>query len=87
MSNNFVPVKRPKPSDTEYDVLQMQQEFLSNNLTPSAQVIRNEKNAGPRKKLSKFAERKEQAKDIHTEADSRCAGLIYISRVTQFVLA
>ncbi|XP_011499269.1 PREDICTED: uncharacterized protein LOC105363299 [Ceratosolen solmsi marchali] len=59
MAEDYIPIKRPKPGDGEEEILQMQEEFMQNKLSPCAKVINlrteYQKENLQAKKESKFA--------------------------------
>ncbi|KAJ8687991.1 hypothetical protein QAD02_023786 [Eretmocerus hayati] len=81
MSDNFSPIKRPKPDDGEEDLLRMQQEFNEKKLRPCAKVI-NLRSANsiqgdqPAKKQSKFAQsRNLEAQKTRVSTSTGCGSL------------
>ena len=72
MNNN--PNKRPKPGDSDDQLLQMQEEFDKKKFTPSAKVVslHAQQSANSSKKQSKFARNRDgetEKKRISTSQD------------------
>lgn len=94
MGDNFIPVKRPKPSDGEEDILRMQEEFLVQKLSPCAKVInlrsKEENEQQPPKKQSIFAKRRAESTKKRISTSQGCGnitneGMVYIINV-KFIL-